>query len=131
MILKETPNAIISKDIEKNIGSIVWIGSCTSEQYQDVFYFLLDEQKKSGITRFVSDLREQAVISPDDRKWFEQVAMPMAVEQGLKAAAVVFNGNIFKKYYVNVILQSTNKFGLPVKVFTEMEPAEDWLLTKN
>ena len=55
--------------------------------------------------------------------------MPKSVEQGLKAAAVIFNGNVFKKYYVNVILKATNKFGLPLKVFTDLQPAEDWLMT--
>ena len=72
-----------------------------------------------GIFRFLSDIREQAVISPEDRKWFENEAMPKAVAKGLNAAAVVFNGNVFKKYYLNIILQATNKFGLPMNVFTK------------
>lgn len=131
MILKEAPYAVISMNPDKSIGAIVWKGSCTTQQYRETFLFLLEEQKKTGLVRFVSDIREQSIISPEDRKWFETVAMPKAVEQGLKAAAVVFNGNIFKKYYVNVILQATNKFGLPVKVFSEYQPAEDWLVTKK
>lgn len=131
MILKETPYAVISKYPDKNIGAIVWKGSCTSQQYRDAFLFLLEEQKKTRITRFVSDVREQAIISPEDRKWFETVALPKAIEQGLKAAAVIFNGNIFKKYYLNVILQATNKFGLPLRLFNENQPAEEWLLTKE
>ena len=131
MILKETPYATISVDTEKKIGKIRWLGRCTSEEYRSAFFVLLEQQQKLGIYRFMSDIREQAVISPEDRKWFESVAMPQAVEQGLKAAAVIFNGNVFKKYYINVILQATNKFGLPVKVFTEVGPGEDWLMTYN
>ena len=129
MILKETHYATISADTEKNIGKIKWSGGCTSQEYRGAFEVLLEEQLRLGIFRFMSNIREQAVISPEDRKWFETVAMPKAVEQGLKAAAVVFNGNVFKKYYINVILQATNKYGLPLKVFTEVEPAEEWLMT--
>lgn len=129
MILKETNYAAISVDTEKKIGKIKWTGRCTSEEYRGAFEVLLEEQQKLGVFRFMSDIRDQAVISPEDRKWFETVAMPRAVDQGLKAAAVIFNGNVFKKYYINVIIQATNKFGLPVKVFTEVESGEAWLET--
>ncbi len=128
MILLQTHYAKVAADESKMIGSIKWMGSCSSEEYRKTFLFLLDEQKRLGIYRFLSDIRDQAVISPEDRKWFENEAMPKAVQQGLKAAAVVFNGNVFKQYYLNIILQATNKFGLPMKVFTETEPAEDWLM---
>ena len=131
MILKQTDYAIISEYPEKNIKEIVWKGNCTSKEYRDAFIFLLERQKQNHMTRFLSDVREQAVISPEDRKWFETVALPKAIELGLKAAAVVFNGNIFKKYYLNIILQTTNKFGLPLKLFNEKDPAETWLLTKD
>ncbi len=122
---------LYSKYPEKDIGAIVWKGSCTSKEYRDAFLFLLEEQKKTHMKRFISDVREQTIISPEDRKWFETVALPAAIEQGLKAAAVVFNGNIFKKYYLNIILQATNKFGLPLKLFSETKLAEEWLLTKE
>ena len=47
--------------------------------------------------------------------------IPKAIEAGLKRVGVVFDGNVFKKYYLNVILAATNKFGLPLKVFTDLE----------
>ena len=128
MILLQKHYAEVAADESRMIGSIKWTGSCTSEEYRKTFRFLLEEQKRLGMYRFLSDIRAQAVISPEDRRWFETEALPKAVEQGLKAAAVVFNGNVFKKYYLNIILQATNRFGLPMKVFTETEPAEDWLM---
>lgn len=130
-ILKEYPFALISYDEEQSMGMIEWKGKCSSEEYRSTFLYLLEYQKKLGLIRYMSDIREQAVISPEDRKWFENEALPKAIEQGLKAAAVVFSGNVFKKYYVNVILQSTNRFGLPMKMFDTPEPAISWLLTKS
>ncbi|NJN25147.1 MAG: hypothetical protein HC819_03780 [Cyclobacteriaceae bacterium] len=131
MILKETNYAIISINQEKSIGIIKWMGKCTSEKYREAFLFLLDNQKIYGLKRFLSDVRDQGIISPDDRKWFENVALPKSIELGLKAAAVIFIGNVFKKYYLNVIIQATNKFNLPVKLFIDQESAEDWLITRN
>ena len=131
MVIRETSYSIISIFEDKSIGKIQWLGRCTSEEYRSTFLYLAEQQKKYGIIRFMSDVREQAVIAPEDRKWFEKEALPLAIGNGLKAAAVVFNGNVFKKYYLNLILQATNKFGLPLKLFRELEPAEEWLITKN
>ncbi|MDA3891952.1 MAG: STAS/SEC14 domain-containing protein [Salinivirgaceae bacterium] len=119
------------KGKEKQLGMIKWKGKSTSEEYQSTFLSLLDLQKKETITRYISDIRDQGVISPSDRKWFETVALPLAISQGLKAAAVILDGNVFKKYYVNVVLASTNKFGLPFKMFSTLEEAIVWLMARG
>jgi hypothetical protein len=108
---------------------IEWKGKFTYDQYKDAFIKALDFQKNSGVnvSNFLSDIRNQGVVNPDSRKWFEQNALPRAVSQGLKRAAVVFDGNVFKKYYINIILQATNKFKLPFKFFSTTEEAIDWL----
>lgn len=116
---------------EQRIGMIEWFGKCTSDEYRSTFIKLLEIQKENKLTRYLSDITKQHVVSPEDRKWFETVAMPQAVQQGLKVAAVVFDGNVFKKYYLNVILAATNKFGLPLKVFTDLEEAIAWLASKS
>lgn len=130
MTILDTPYAEVTFEKDKQLGMICWKGKASSEEYQNAFNTLLDFQKKETITRYVSDIRNQSIISPDDRKWFETVAMPRAIEQGLKAAAVVFDGNAFKKYYINVILNATNKFGLPMKLFNTLEEAVFWLEQK-
>lgn len=130
MVILDTNYATVTFDEDKSLGKIEWKGKCTSEQYQGAFLSLLDLQKTKKISRYISDIRNQSIISPTDRKWFENEALPRAIEQGLKAAAVVFDGNAFKKYYINVILSATNKFGMPMKVFSELEEAENWLMNK-
>ena len=35
--------------------------------------------------------------------------------------AVVFDGSAFKKFYINLILQTTNKFKFPFRFFSTME----------
>ncbi len=130
MILLDETYAEVKYIEENNLGLITWKGKADSHEYQNAFNTMLDFQKTTPVSRFISDIRNQTIISPSDRKWFETVAMPKAVEQGLKVAAVVFDGNAFKKYYVNVILGATNKFKLPLKVFNNFEEAINWVLTK-
>lgn len=130
MTILDTPYAKVTFNKSHQLGQITWKGKATSVEYQNAFNVLLDFQKSETITRYISDIRKQGIISPSDRKWFETVALPKAIEQGLKASAVVFDGNAFKKYYINIILAATNKFGLPTKLFSTYEEAEKWLLSK-
>jgi len=112
----------------RKLIQIVWNGNLTTEQYQKAFIYALDFQEKSGVLvyNFISDTRKQGNVSPDNRKWFESYVIPRTVKQGLKRGAVVFDGSIFKKYYLNIILQSTNKFKLPFKLFNSFEEAFAW-----
>lgn len=118
---------------ERKMVQIVWNGSPTKEEYQRVFTMALDFQKVVNVPvyNFLSDIRHQGLVSPENRKWFESYAIPRAAKQGLRRGAVVFDGSIFKKYYVNLILQSTNKFKLPFKFFKTMDDAYRWFDSFN
>ena len=52
--------------------------------------------------------------------------IPKGIDVGLKRAGVIFDGNVFKKYYLNMIIKVTNKFGLPLKIFNKQEEAIEW-----
>lgn len=128
MIVLDEHYALVTFFEEEKMGVIEWRAKCTSDEYKNAFNILLEMQKTKPIIRYISDIRNQSIISPNDRKWFETDALPRAIQQGLKAAAVVFDGNAFKKYYINVILKATNRFGLPMKMFNEQDEAKAWLM---
>lgn len=130
-ILKDTDYAEISYDKELEMGKIVWKGKATTEEYQHAFIIVLDNAKKNPTTNFLSDIRNQSVVSPENRKWFETEMLPAAIEEGLKRAAVVFDGNVFKKYYLNMIIKVSNKFGMPLKMFNSEEQAVEWFKGKD
>lgn len=111
-----------------SLVKVVWNGTVTSEQYQRAFIMALDFQEKgvAQVHNFLSDIRNQGIVNPENRKWFETYAIPRAIKQGLKRGAVIFDGNIFKKYYLNLILQSTNHYKLPFKFFGKEEDALQW-----
>lgn len=110
---------------------VVWKGSFSMEQYQHAIETALDYQLKEKVIvdNYLSNILKQGIVNPESRKWFEKVAMPRAVNQGLKRAAVVFDGNVFKKYYLNLILQASNTFKLPLKFFNSEEEAIKWFKT--
>lgn len=125
-IILDTKFAEISYDSELKLGKIKWKAKASTEEYQFAFITLLEHAEKHSADNFLSDIRKQSVVSPENRKWFEDVMLPRAIEAGLKRAGVVFDGNVFKKYYINMILQVTNKFGLPMKAFNSEEEAISW-----
>ena len=125
----EAPYVMVYYFPDKNMGKIVWSGVPTGEEYKKPFLALIDLAKKGTIvTRFLSDIRKQGIVAPDSRKWFEKEMIPAAIENGLKRAAVVSDGNAFKTYYINLILSAVNKFNLPFKIFNSEDKAVEFLM---
>jgi hypothetical protein len=46
------------------------------EEYQKPFKIALNFIRKKPIDNYISDIRDQAIISPDYRKWLQEVMMP-------------------------------------------------------
>ena len=128
----ESPSAVVYYVADKTLGKIVWRGSLTPEEYKKPFLALIDLAKKgTSVTRFMSDIRNQGIVSPESRKWFEKEMVPAAMANGLQRAAVISGSNAFKMYYINLILSSVNKFNLPFKIFSDEEKAVDFLMKEN
>lgn len=120
--------ATITYHQDAKMIKIVWNGAFSKEQYQQAIESALDFQLKAKlpVENYLSNILKQGIVNPESRKWFEQVAMPRATKQGLKRAAVVFDGNVFKKYYLNLILQATSVYRLPLKLFSSEQEAIMW-----
>lgn len=78
------------------------------------------------MTRFLSDTRDQGIVNPENRKWFEKEMVPTAIKAGLKRVAVITNGNAFKRYYLIMILSAVNKLNVPFRIFSEEQEAIDF-----
>jgi len=130
-ILLDTDYAQVSYDSDLKLGKIEWKRKTSTEEYQYAFMIILDYAKKNPADNFLSDITKQSVVSPENRKWFETEMLPQAIEAGLKRAGVIFDGNVFKKYYLNMIIKVSNKFGLPLKMFSSEEEAIEWFKGKE
>jgi hypothetical protein len=125
-IILDTDYAEVSHEPELGLGKIQWKRKTSLEEYQYAFITLVEYAKSHDAQNFLSDIREQSVVSPENRRWFEEEMIPKAIGVGLKRAGVIFDGNVFKKYYLNMIIKVTNKFGLPLKIFNTEEEAIEW-----
>jgi hypothetical protein len=126
-ILLDNDYAEVSYDASMKLGKILWKRKPDFEEYRKPFIELLEHAKTHEVENFLSDIRNQKVVSPQHRKWFETDALPTAVnERGLKRAATIMDGNIFKKYYLDMLIKASGKFKLPLKTFTSEEKALEW-----
>ncbi|HBH49480.1 MAG TPA: hypothetical protein DDX98_12610 [Bacteroidales bacterium] len=112
----------------KNLMHIIWKQRTVGEAYRKVFIDCIEFAQNHLSTSFLSDIRNQGIVGPEDRHWFESVALPGAIDCGLQKSAVIFDGNVFKMYYINMILQHGVRKGIPMKFFRDLNSAEQWLL---
>lgn len=129
-----TEKVLLDKDFvtvsyisDLKLGKVVWKRKPLSSEYKMAFLTLLNHASAEDVFNFMSDIRRQGIIAPDDRKWFEKEMLPAAIKAGLQRASVIFDGNVFKKYYINLIVGASNKFGLPLRVFLSEEEALGWI----
>jgi hypothetical protein len=127
VVLIDEPYATVTYMPGFKFAKIVWNGRVSFEEYKHVFETILKNAEENETIRFASDLRKQGVVGPETRKWFEKEMIPRAIAAGLQRAAVITDANAFKRYYLNLILSSVNKFGLPFKLFGTDEEAIEFL----
>jgi hypothetical protein len=123
----KAPYAIVTYNSDKRFMLLVWTGSPTPEEYKQPFLTMISFGKQLPVDSMLSDISEQGVISPENRRWFEKEMMPEAVVAGLKRAAIVTSGNAFKLYYINLILSAVNKFPILTRLFNKRDEAIAWL----
>ncbi len=127
-ILDDNEFAEVSYETALRLGKIIWKKKPTFEAYQKAFLTLIDYSKeKQKVESVMTDTRNQGVVSPENRKWLVGECLPVAVKLGLKQIAVIFDGGVFKQYYLNMILKVINKYGAPMKLFKNEEEALNWI----
>jgi len=129
----DTEYALVEYYEEALIVQITWkkVKQLSLEDYQNALNKALDYQEENTekVKFYLSDIKLQGVLSPAYRKWFQEIAIPRALKNGLLAGAVIFEGNVFQKYYLNNIMNSTKKFGIKFKFFNKREDAIEWYKT--
>jgi hypothetical protein len=126
-IVFKAPYATVTYYPEKKFFSLIWHGRPDAEEYKQPFIKMIDYSKKNPVDAMLSDISQQGIITPENRKWFEKEMMPEAAKSGLKRAAIITNGNTFKLYYINIILSAVKKFPIVTKLFNNQKEALQWL----
>ena len=97
------------------------------ENYKLLFITTTDFQKTTPFDVFMSDIRLQKSVPAKFREWFQEEVLATGVKQGIKTAIIVSQINVFKKFYINHILNTSKKFGLPLKIFKNTDDAMVWI----
>jgi hypothetical protein len=126
-IIFDTRYATVTYYPDKFTLILIWNGNPLKEEYKLPFEKMLEFGRKHRVDGMLSDISDQGVVSPENRKWFEKELMPQASAAGLKRGAIVTNGNAFKLYYINLILSAVNKFPITTKLFNKRDEALTWL----
>lgn len=105
-----------------------WRQRTVGDPYRKAFMDAVEFSKKHKCKYFLSDIRLQGVVGPDDRQWFETTALHAAIAEGLERVGIVFDGNVFKIHYINMILKRATNRGIPMKFFKETNKAVEWLM---
>ena len=116
-------------DKELNAVNQVWkaFKVISLENYQLVFIKSQNLQRLKKAENFISNTSNQGVINPIQRKWLQEESLPVAVEIGMKRIAVIAEMSVFKRYYLNTLMSSINKFKIPFKIFNNEEKAKQWI----
>jgi len=124
-IIRENKFSEVSYSKEHDLLEVVWKSKIVpSEEYRATW----EATRKLVFKNFLSDGRQQGLVSPDDRKWFQSTIVKEAADKGLTTAAVVIADNPFKKYYMNMIFKVVKVSGVKMKIFTDYNKAKKWLL---
>ena len=114
-------------DEELKVVFTIWTSEkFNSDQYKDVWEKTIEFGNNNDVDFFLSDITEQKVVAPNDRKWFEEEAVPRAIKTGIKKAGIILGSNPFKIYYFNNIMKKVGGTDLPFKAFKNKEKAYEW-----
>jgi hypothetical protein len=115
---------------EDKVMKVVWLGNFNTEEYIELFNTLLKHAETNKVIRFISNTLKQGVVPIESRKYFETVVTPKSVELGMKRTAVITDANVFRKYYLNILIKASAKFGNPVKLVGTEKEAWDFVMAE-
>lgn len=131
-LLFESKIAKIFYEEDLNLITLVWGGISNSVEYRDTFLKVLDYIEKNTIPKLLSDTSLSGTTHPDDRKWLETYVIPKAVKGGLKYTATILDPNVFKKYYLTQLKDSSEKSGMSgFQIFGSYDEGRKWILDQQ
>ncbi len=112
---------------EINCAGIVWRKQVTSEQYRNLFNKCLNMVKMYHTPYWISDLRQQGVVSTDDQRWMLQTIFPEANKSGLTQVAIIYNPQNHTTEYPTRIRVAAESMGIAIQFFDNRKSADEWI----
>jgi len=102
-------------------------GYCYDEPLRAAFQAGLAAMTKYKAQKWLSDDRANGPLSLEDEAWVFHTWGPSAVAAGWKYWALVLPERVVERMNVPRFVELSRQGGITARVFTELEPAFDWL----
>lgn len=126
-ILFTNDKALLQYHQNRNAVELIWLKPQDFDTYKAIFRMAIQCVEDKKAIHFVSDIRKQGVVGPQNSKWLQEEIIPKAIQLGLRKIAVIMDSDIFKQYYVNNIAKVTNEETELIKYFNSEVSAYHWL----
>lgn len=104
-----------------------WNGYATSDQFRKGTELMLELLKKYKASKVLADTTEMVLIGSDDQEWIISDFLPRATESGFKAIALIKPDSYFNVVALNTLAERISLNNLQIKMFDDMQEAENWL----
>ena len=107
---------------------IVQWGEADVLTHKEVFNEVLQLIQANPTYTYISDIREQGVLSDVSRRWMETELLPAAILAGLKKVAVIVDEEIFSQFFVKPqkAARKDSPQYLEFRYLYSMEEAKTW-----
>lgn len=107
-----------------NTAGVSWKKPVTSKAYRELFGKCLDVLRIYNTPYWISDLRKQGNIAPEDQIWMVSTIIPEAVRNGLTRIVVVYDPAQHNADYLERTRMALEKGGSKVEFTTSTKEAE-------
>jgi signal transduction histidine kinase len=126
-VFHESEAAQLYYDGLLKVTVIIWKRNVSSREYRDTFNVVLDSLKVYKTPGWISDVRNQGVVSDEDQKWLLRTLAPEALKSGLKQIAIIGITEEIRKKYLERITRATSTYSVGLGLFDNMEDALQWM----
>jgi signal transduction histidine kinase len=114
-----------------NAAGIVWHTNVTSAQYRKMFQKCLEMVELYHTPFWISDIRKQGRVDPEDQKWMLTHTFPQAYKFGLRKVALIYLAHEINEDYRSRISATAAQLGVAMEFFTTQVDAEAWILEQS
>jgi hypothetical protein len=114
------------------MAELVWKQNTNSEEFKNIYSFAVNFAFVNKVYFFLSDMRNEGLVSLDDVKWLTREVISKAQEIGIKKIALVSEDDIiFSSIYAESVKKKLEKSAIHVQIFNDIITARAWLLFKK
>ncbi len=104
-----------------------WKKFCFGEDFRKLMLMSTNFLKEHKGTKWLSDDRNFSVMTPEDKKWGQDVWWPETKKAGWRFWAIVLPEKAIGKMSIKQLIQEYSAGGITAQVFDDTDKAMDWL----